>query len=528
MTQFIPFQNIPQLAKTDVAYAEAHNNLRPFYKYNVDIESFKQVIVDKKQNNTNRVLLVEVLQKQYHALNTYTAATENIAALIHENTFTVTTAHQPSLLLGPLYFVYKICSVISLSRSLKAHYPAYHFVPTFVIGGEDHDFEEVNNIQLFNKKLIWQNDEKGAVGMMHTQSLHEVLETLKSILGESELATEIFEIITQNYTSHSLYHTATQGLINDLFGRYGLVVVNMNDAKLKRQFIPYFQKELFENPSKKLVGDTQDALQKLGYKAQAFARDINIFYLDNQLRERIVFEENKFKVLNTELSFSHDELQNLLETQPEKFSPNVVLRPLYQEVTLPNLAYIGGGGELAYWLERKSQFEFFNVNFPMLIRRNSVVLIDENSSNKLEKLGLTTADIFQDIDVLIKQYITKNASITINLSQEKAQLQSIYDNIALLGKQIDPTLEKAIVGESVKQLQTLEQLESRIIRAEKQKHETAINQIRNLVQKFCPNGSLQERTDNFLPYYIKYGQHFFENLIEVCNPLQSGFIVLKK
>ncbi len=528
MQKTIPFQQIPQLSKTDVAYATGDASLRPFYNYDVDIQSFANVIEDKKKDKTDRALLVEVLKKQYKTFDEKGISTATIEQLSSENTFTVTTAHQPSLFLGPLYFIYKIASTIHLARELKKHYPNNNFVPVFVIGGEDHDFDEINNINIFAKKITWQNQESGAVGMMQTSSLSDVLAELKSILGESEAAQHIFSIVEKNYTSNEHYHSATQALIHDLMGKYGLLVLNTNDVQLKTAFAPIVLTELLEQPSQKLVSDTQNDLAALGFKAQAFPREINLFYLRKNLRERIVFEENQFKVLNTDYVFSKEEIIQEVENHPEYFSPNVVLRPLYQELILPNLAYIGGGGELAYWLERKSQFAEFGLNFPMLIRRNSVVWIDEASQNKMEKLGLSDEDLFQDTDLIVKNYVTKNASRELNISQEKADLKHLFARIETLAKQVDATLVNAVAAESTKQLAVLDQLENRIVRAEKQKHEVSINQIKALQQKFCPNNGLQERFDNFLPFYIKYGEDFFITLIENLNPLQSGFIVAKK
>ena len=526
MIKNIPFQLIPQLSKTDLAYATADPILKPFFTYNVDIQSFAKVISDKKKQNINRELLVNVLKKQYSAFDFSEITAKNIELLGSENTFTVTTAHQPNLLLGPFYFIHKIASTINLARQLNAQYPDNQFVPMFVIGGEDHDFEDVSSINLFGKKITWQNNETGSVGMMSTESLKVVLEELKPILGESENAQTIFSLIEKNCTAHKVYHTATQGLINDLFGKYGLLVLNPNDKDLKANFAPFILKEILEQPSQKLVEETQKSLGELGFKAQAFPREINLFYLKEQLRERIIFEENKYKVLNTDYVFSKAEIIKEIENYPERFSPNVVLRPLYQEVTLPNLAYIGGGGEIAYWLERKTQFEFFGVNFPMLIRRNSAVIVDEGSQKKMEKLDLTYEDIFQDIDFLTKKYVTKNASGELNILQEKAEIKAIFSRIENIAKEVDSTLTNAVAAEATKQLAALDQLENRIVRAEKQKHEVALNQIKGLLQKFCPNGGLQERFDNFLPYYIKSGDTVFETLIENLNPLQEGFVIL--
>jgi bacillithiol synthase len=524
----IPFSDLPMLAKTDKAYAEQALDLRPFFKYPVDIEYFIQIIKDKSKEVINRPVLVESLRKQYQKLQNPTGSSENIEKLLQNNTFTVTTAHQPSLLTGPLYFVYKIFSTIRLSEILKEKYPDFHFVPVFVIGGEDHDFEEVHFAKIFNKKLVWEAHEKGSVGMMQTQGLKTVLAELKEILGTNEHAQTIFDIIEKSYTQFAVYQDATQNLLNELFGKYGLVVLNMNDVDLKRQFIPIMRRELVEQGSKPLVEKTQTQLEKAGFKAQAFARPINLFYLRDQLRERIVEVNGVYSALNTDFTWTKAEILAELEANPQYFSPNVILRPLYQESILPNLAYIGGGGELAYWLERKSQFKHFDLNFPMLIRRNSVLWLDKWGQERLEKLNIPLTDLTGDIDVFIKKYITHSTHDLIHLQAEKEQFNQIFAKIAEKAKLIDPTLEKTVWAEQTKQLQVLGNIEAKLLKSEKQKQDITIQQIRTLAQKYFPNGGLQERTDNFLPFYVKHGARFFEVLKQHLNPLEEGMIVLQE
>ncbi len=532
----IPFSDLPMLAKMDRAYSEQEPNLRKFYKYPVDISSFKQVIENKAKETTNREVLVSVLKKQYTQLSVTAIETwqEGLAArhfekLLQPNTFTVTTAHQPSLFTGPLYFIYKICSTIHLANKLNAYYPDNQFVPVFVIGGEDHDFEEVNFINIFNKKITWEKsaDEHGAVGMMNTASLRPVLDELKSVLGENEQAKHIFNIIEKAYTNHAIYHDATQALIHELFGKYGLIVLNMNDVDLKCLFIPIMKKEILEQSSKDLVGKTQKELESLGYKSQAYARDINLFYLRDNLRERIVFENGIYKALNTDYQWnSQEEILTELETTPQYFSPNVVLRPLFQELILPNLAYIGGGGELAYWLERKTQFEYFGINFPMLVRRNSVLWLDKGSRDKMSKLNIQLLDLVQDTDSLIKAYISKTATEPLSMNEQKAAIDIIFEAILKKCIATDPTLEKVVLAEKTKQIQSIEIIEAKLLKAEKQKNETVINQLKALAQKLFPGGGLQERVDNFLPYYLKYGEAFLDNLLENLDPLEQGLIVI--
>ncbi len=531
----IPFSELPMLAKTDREYAEENPILRNFYKYNVDLQSFAHIIADKSKEAIDRKTLVSVLTQQYSTLSSTPFGNvknlEKINLLALENTFTVTTAHQPSLLTGPLYFIYKIFSTIHLAEQLKTAYPENNFVPIFVIGGEDHDFEEVNSINLFGKKIVWERSdtEKGAVGMMHTDSLTNVLSELKPILGESEAAQSLFSIIESAYTRHPLYQDATQDLLNQLFGHFGLIVLNMNNAALKRLFIPIMKRELIEQFSKKLIDKTQTDLELLGFKPQAFAREINLFYLRENLRERIVEEDGIYRVLNTDIQWNSvaDILKELEET-PQYFSPNVVLRPLFQETILPNLAYIGGGGELAYWLERKMQFESLGVNFPMLIRRNSVLFLDKGTQERLQRLDIQVTDLTVHTDILIKKYVESQATDPLSMEVEKKGLSDLFDAVLKKAIAVDATLEKAVLAEKTKQLQSLDALESRTMKAEKQKHETALNQLKAVQQKLFPNGGLQERIDNILPIYLKHGDAFFTVLKEYLNPLEQGMIVISE
>jgi len=479
-TQWIGFEDVPQFSFKDVSYTNELPALRSFYKYDASIEGFAQAIKDRANTKIDRATLVKVLQAQYQDLSTSALVDANIQALANPNAFTIITAHQPSLFTGPLYYIYKIISVIHLCRKLKEAYPKNEFIPTFVTGGEDHDFEEVNYINLFGKKLYWQNDLKGSVGMMSTEGLAPTLAQLKEILGHSEKATEIFGIIEAAYTNNKIYAKATVQLVHELFKAYGLVVANMNHPDLKRLFIPQIKEEIFNQPSQALVQATAEALTKIDFKPQAFPREINFFYLKENLRERIVFEDNVYKVLNTDYQFTKAEMEAEIDNHPEYFSPNVVMRPIYQEVIMPNLAYIGGGGELAYWLERKSQFAHFGIFYPMLIRRNSVMWLDKGTTKKLRKLNIGIHNLFQDTDSVIRLFVESQSSEALEINQEKGQISQAFDAITEKGKKIDPTLAKAFGAEKAKLLKTLGQLEGRLIRAEKQKYEVSLNQIRSI------------------------------------------------
>ncbi|MEL6274520.1 MAG: bacillithiol biosynthesis cysteine-adding enzyme BshC, partial [Bacteroidota bacterium] len=435
----IPFQEVPQFSDRDVAYATQDDRLRPFYKYPVTLDAFAEVFADKAKDETNRQLLVEELRAQYEQLPPHEKVDQQLNKLVEENTFTVITAHQPSLFTGPLYFIYKICSALNLAQKLNATYPDKHIIPVFITGGEDHDFEEINHTYLYGKKLEWQNEESGAVGAMKTNSLGAVLEELKTVLGDRDTAQSIYSRLEKAYTSYGTYGTATVALVHDLFADFGLVVADMARPAFKRAFLPIMREEIFNQPSQQLVEKAQRELEAVGFSAQAHAREINFFYLRDGLRERIVQEDDAYAVLNTSHRFSQEELEAELEQHPEFFSPNVVMRPLFQEYIFPNLAYIGGGGELAYWLERKEQFAHFGLNFPMLIRRNSVLWVDKGSQKKLGKVGIALPDLFGDVELFIRDYVEKNSENELSLAEELSELEKLFQSIATKADSIDPT-----------------------------------------------------------------------------------------
>lgn len=314
--------------------------------------------------------------------------------------------------------------------------------------------------------------------------------------------------------------------LHELFADYGLVVLDMSHPELKAAFVPVMRKELLEQPSAAIVESTIRELETAGYPAQASPREINLFYLGDELRERIVLEEDgSYSVLNTDMHFTREELLGKLETHPGHFSPNVILRPLYQETILPNLAYIGGGGEIAYWLERKAQFAHFDINFPMLIRRNSALWVDPVAVKRINKLGFRLEDLFRPTDLLIREYVRGHADSELSLGDERKQLEALFDSIAEKAFAIQPPLKKGVLAEKTKQLKTLDNWESRLIREEKHKHETEVNQIRSIREKLFPEGGLQERNENFLAYYTKLGSDYFRVLLEHLHPLEKSFTV---
>lgn len=494
-------------------YINQSSQVNPFYNHHISTKDFSTYLDKNKFDYLNRPVLVKALQTQAKlASNTSSSSFANIQLLENNNTYTITTGHQLCLFTGPLYFIYKIASTINLCKSLKENFSDKNFVPIYWMASEDHDFEEINHANVFGKKVVWNSTQKGSVGEFSTEGLQLVIAELKTILGENEKANEILSVFENAYLKHTNLADAARYLVNELFGEYGIIILDGNDSELKQLFKEEFKKDIFENASYKLVSETITELQK-NYSAQVTPREINIFYKEKCLRERIEKQDEHFVVLNTEISFSKEEIEKIIQTTPEKLSPNVVLRPLYQQKLLPNIAYVGGPGELAYWLEYKTMFDAFNIHLPILMPRNFVMLVDKGTQNKLQKLNLNIEDAFKDGEDLVKQFI-KTQHNDIHLEDAKKQLAEIYSSIIETVNSIDKSLVGTTEAEKQKAINGIATIEQKINRALKQKSETDVNQIWSIKEKLFPKNTPQERYDNFSMYYTKYGKEFISNIME--------------
>ena len=499
-----------------------------FYHRFPNLENFKLQLEEKALafEDHCRTTLVKQLKKQYTTFNISEATLQNIESLKKESTFTITTGHQLNLFTGPLYFLYKIISVINLSEQLQEKYPNYHFVPVYWMATEDHDFDEINYFNFNGKKISWERKSGGAVGELSTEGLEKVFETITEYLGTSPNAKQLLELFQESYLKHENLADATRNLANELFKEYGLVIIDGNDAQLKKIFIPYAEKELRGNLSFHKVTKTTQKLIGTGYSEQVHPREINLFYLKQGLRERIIEKEGTFNVNNTEISFTKSEILLELEKHPERFSPNALLRPLYQEVILPNLCYVGGGGELAYWFQLKDYFDAVEVPFPLLLLRNSALMVPQKISEKLQKLEVSISELFKKQHELESWYTKKISEIEIDFSKQKVHLQNQFKELYELAQQTDASFIGAVGAQEKKQLNGLNNLEKRLLKAQKRKLVDQLERLTNIQDELFPKGSLQERSLNFSELYLEYGDILISVLKKELDPLQNEFTVI--
>jgi bacillithiol biosynthesis cysteine-adding enzyme BshC len=510
-----PIEKTGHFSQILVDYVYNKEKLRPFYGLRPEPGQIARYVNDRPVERKTRSVLVDTLKRQYKGLKLSDRTGDNIAALAHENTFTITTGHQLNIFTGPLYFIYKIVTAINTAKTLNAQYPDQHFVPVYWMASEDHDFEEINHFRLFGKQYTWNAEHRGPVGRLDPGGLKEIIDAVP----------DLPPLFSEAYLKHDSLSDATRYVVNALFGADGIVVLDADDTDLKHLFVDIMQDDLTQHTAHKLVEKTTGELTEMGYKSQVHPRAINLFYMKDGLRSRIVEEDGHFSVLDTGIRFSQKEILSQLHEAPARFSPNVVLRPVYQEVVLPNVVYIGGPAEIAYWLQLKSAFDHFKVPFPILLPRNFALMVANAQRKKMAKLGLAVPDLFRDIQAAKDAYLQENARNAFAIEEERSAIQQAFKTIAEKARTIDPTLEGFVGSEEAKTMKSMQNIEKRLKRAEEENEQTAMQQIEGLYDKLFPGGTPQERADNFLNFYIN-DPDFLDRIKDGMDPFDMQYHVL--
>lgn len=514
---------------TDQQNLLAYNQeqLLPFIGHAFSEGMFEKQIERKKEkySNEERTRLVTVLRANYSDSSTSDKQKKNIELLEKSTTFTLTTGHQLSIFTGSIYFIYKILHVIRATEELNKRYPENHFVPVFWMASEDHDFEEIQTVEVFNRQMTWDSGQKGPVGRFKLDGLNALKMEIASLF-ENQSESEI-QAILDAYDGANLAE-ATFNFVNKLFAEYGLIVVDGDQRELKKAMIPVFEKELREQFSFQAVHKTNEQIQKEGLKLQVNTREINLFYIEDQVRERILHLEDGF-FIEGKGKFSLDELLQLLNEQPECFSPNVILRPVYQETILPNLCYVGGVGEISYWLQLKGVFDAIELVYPMIQVRSSILWVDSVTSKRMDKAELFLEDLFKDCSDVKKQYLTENASEEIDFEKIDSQFEELKS--ALIDKidTIDPNLDKYALAEAMKMQKQLESIKEKLTRSVKQRHDAGLKAIDQIFEKLFPHGGLQERSMNIITMCADGKmQSKMNQLHSLIDPFDPDFVIIRE
>lgn len=523
----IPYRLTQAFSPLVQDYLGGGGSLSSFYAYPPKAEMMNEVIERRRKCDCDRNLLVGRLKKDYSGLHLSDKVASNIDSLLLENTFTVCTAHQPAIFTGHLYFIYKIIHAIKVADELNRQHPSLHFVPVYFMGSEDADLDELGKFHLNGVNYSWNTGQSGAIGRMRVdEELIRLIDVIGGQLGGMPFGPQLMELLHKSYRPGTTIQEATFALVNELFGDYGLLVLLPDNPAIKGAFAGEMRKELEEGASAKALNETLKIFPDI-YKVRAAGREINLFYLEHERRERIEKAGRDIRLAESGELKKEKEWQEELSLHPERFSPNVILRPVLQEHILPNVVFIGGGSELAYWLELKGVFEAFNTHFPMILLRNSFLLVNSDSSAAMRSMGFEIKDMFKSQKDLSEQIVIKRTVVKIELTHEKERLADLYKEITGFAGRVDKTLAGHVGVLGTQALKRIEKLEKKMLRAEKRKYAEELSRLERLRNRLFPGGMLQERVENFLPYYAALGKAFIQSVYDNSGSFEQEFCMLE-
>lgn len=514
----IPYKQTNRFSKIVTDYLSENDSLKSLVNAFPSIDALHSAAEQKSFDSEHRKILCNAIEQKYVDLNI--SLPESIERLKSDGAVTITTGHQLNVFGGPLYSIYKIASVINLCRQLNGD-RGINVIPVFWLASEDHDFEEIASVSVKGNKYTWEHSSGSAVGHIDCEGLVELLESIKKDYPD-RIGPSTLEEIKSFYTSKNLANAHFK-LITSLFRDTELLVVDSDNSTLKKLFVPHMINEINEGVQKH-VESTNKVLEEM-YKAQAHARDVNLFYLTQSSRERVVKTGDAFNTADLRCSWTKEELESEIKEHPERFSPNVIMRPMYQETILPNIGYVGGGGELAYWLQLKAAFNSREIDYPILVLRQSFALLEEKVARKIDQLGLTTEEIFADRDSL-KEKAREEAFGEIDLSHYLKSMNELYESIKTEGKSIDTNLEKSVESTRVDAENRIHALEKKFKRAQRQQLNVFTSRLEMIDAALFPNNGLQERSASVLEYYSAIKANL-PAIIDESNPLDKTFKLLK-
>lgn len=471
-----------------------------------------------------RNILADTLERQLADLKLSSKQKGNLEDLRLPNTFTITTGHQLNLFSGPVFFVYKILQTIKTCSYLKENFPDFNFVPVYWMASEDHDFAEINHFK--TETNFYEINEKsgGAVGRIEITDTFFISEFEKEF-KDFVFGTELILMLKEAYKAGNTLTQAIQILVNRLFSEFGLLILDGDSKELKHQIKETFKDELLNFNLHKNSKEKVDFLTKKYGKVQVNPREINLFYL-SETRDRIDFDGKNYIIVDKNIQFTEEEILNELENSPEKFSPNALMRPVYQETVLPNLAYIGGNAEIMYWLELKDYFTKLNIPFPVLIPRNSMLFLKEKTLGKIEKLDLKIEDFFQNFTTITNNKILKDNAILELLNQQENLLITQFSELKNIAETTEKSFGNMVKAEEVRQLKSFKRMKKRLLHAEKIKQSELLERLENLFLDVNPSGNWQERVYNFSVFFADHGYSWLETCLEEMQIEESKLIIV--
>lgn len=479
-------------------YIDQNEELSDCYAFEHSLSGVIAASKARKTTTQSYDILVDEVERQAKASKFASKIVlENIARL-KNGAQTVTTGHQLCIYGGPLFFFHKIMSVIALCNQLKES--GVEAVPVYWMASEDHDFEEINHVFIGNEKVVWNKEAQGPVGKLDLADLTDFKQKLAELFQNDPLKKDLLKTVDDIFSSDKSLAEAMRDFVYWIFAEQGVVVIDADAAVLKKQFIPVLKLELESQFSFRELVQVNQRLASKDYNVQVDGREINLFFMEEGYRDRIVKTNEGFSTADGSKQWTKDEMIDLVETHPEKLSPNVVLRPVYQEVILPNIAYIGGPGELSYWLQLKSVFAACDTFFPAILLRDMVLLADEKTQKRKQQLNLAYDELKKSHDEILTEIVRKEGSHEFLVSEKIGEISRLLSNLQADLGALNKNLEISAETEKTRVIKRLNVLQKKTLRLDKKKAEVADRRISELKDALFPFNTPQERIHNWLTY----------------------------
>ena len=503
-----------------------------------EIEAFRRQAGRVRQRHIPREDLAAVLREQNEGYGCGPQTLGQIEKIVRDQACAVVTGQQVGLFSGPLYAIYKALTAVKLSEYLSRNCPG-SFVPIFWLASDDHDLAEIDHIALIDQgnqleeiRCPMPSLEPGipASNLMLPQEINDAIRQLKDFTMDSEFKAEIIGHLSEAYRPGRSFVEAFARWLTRLFRSRGLILIDASHPRLKALGSDLYVQEIAgESPSTREAVATSRRLRQAGYDVQVPLHEgtLNIFFTETE-RRSVQWDGGAFAIKGMEPKIKKEALVALAREKPFLFSPNVLLRPIYQDILLPTVAYIGGPGEIAYFAQMKGIYESFHLPMPVIYPRKSVTILEKKIDHILKKYSLVIPDIWRDADGLFGKITREQIPVSLQncLSLVRGHVEQ---DMASLKKEIlaiEPTLGDSVDLAKGRMNQQLEYLEKKSLQAAKKRNETANQQLRKAVLNLYPRQHLQERVFNIVPYLIKYGYACMDELDKAVDIEEYGHQIL--
>lgn len=473
--------------------------------------------------------LVPLLKEQNQRFGCGSGTLQNLNLLLENRACAVVTGQQTGLFGGPLFTLYKAFTTIKLADRLNRTCSGC-FVPVFWLASDDHDFREANHIHILDKgnqplRIGYEDHPVDAkIPMSEIQisdAIHETFEALDENTHPSDFKEGILNHLREAYAPGTPFSDAFGRWLTTLLQAFGLILVDASDARIKALGAEIFHKEIAQqSPSTAAALSAAEELRQQDYHVQVELNQemLNLFYVDGE-RNSVEIVDGRYRVKNTEQTFETKDLEAQLKTHPERFSPNVLLRPLYQDALFPTISYIAGPGEIAYYAQMKGIYERFELPMPIIYPRKSMTLLEGKIEKVLDKYELGVPDFWGDIEALVNRVARAQLPETIEdrIARATQAIDQHLQDLQELVTEFEPTLTNAVENMKGKISGQVEGLEKKILQAYKKRNDVIRQQLYKAGHSLYPNHQLQERALNITPYLFKYGFDFIERLYEAVD-----------